>query len=588
MSIPFSPHLCISARVHHSSIRGASFGSSGLRVAECEGSTSSLKSRGGFRTARAIRALVLYAIGQTTMRLINTITMELQESRVATQPYAILSHRWQAGLHGEATLQDLRAHLSTMQHGIPADCETRPQDEVKSTPSKATSKEQKIVKWKRLLTEKRSRASHTRPRALDKTECDPRQERSLSNGQVSASTGAPCARLEESPGLRKAFEFCSVARAHGYEWAWIDTVCIDKTNMTELDEAINSMFEWYRSSVSCFVYLQDIDSELSKYDLGSSSWFTRGWTLQELVAPRNIDFFDKNWKYLGTKVSLRNELSVASGIPLDVIDDPDTLHRYNNAQRLSWAANRVTAREEDRTYCLLGLLDIHITLTYGEGGTRAFERMQQHLIESFDDESQLAWDVTNVHTDLIGAEMVSVRLPDSTECIRGAKTGLWAHDPVQFARCTDIHPDPARAPPSPNRITNRGLEVMRRTITPFCEANTAKGNGEGCSGMDAADLRIIPLACSYKSTNEPCLITVILDNHARDAAANRWSRLLFSGAEAQRFDTYLKHAQLKTQDERLFLRLHPPLKNLARGRYGSARHIRDVRELNVIEVDDRT
>lgn len=151
------------------------------------------------------------------------------------------------------------------------------------------------------------------------------------------------------------------------------------------------MFAWYKCSTVCYAYLEDVSSTSStlKPDGGVSRWYSRGWTLQELVAPLKVDFYDKSWHKIGTKWSLRQEISSVTGI--DELDPIFFEHgRTSVAQKMSWASKRVTTREEDTAYCLLGILGIHLPLLYGEGRI-AFRRLQEELIKTSSDQSLFAW-----------------------------------------------------------------------------------------------------------------------------------------------------------------------------------------------------
>ena len=187
--------------------------------------------------------------------------------------------------------------------------------------------------------------------------------------------------------------FCDTAADNGYQWVWIDTCCIDKSSSSELSEAINSMYAWYASSHICYVYLEDYDSP-SNFDIDVDQlhlcrWFKRGWTLQELIAPRYVEFFDGTWKPFGTKQGLAKILSSITGVNINVLKGapPSTCCV---AERMSWASRRKTTRLEDEAYCLLGIFEIHMPLLYGEG-RRAFLRLQEEILKVVEDFSLLAW-----------------------------------------------------------------------------------------------------------------------------------------------------------------------------------------------------
>jgi hypothetical protein len=156
-------------------------------------------------------------------------------------------------------------------------------------------------------------------------------------------------------GWQKVLGTCKCAKEDGLEWVWIDTCCINKESSAELSEAINSMFKYYRDAFVCYAYLSDYrieesgypDQERGKAAFGKCRWFTRGWTLQELLAPADLVFFDAEWQDMGTKIGVRDAVSRATGIPAVVLRDGD-LRGMSIAARMSWAADRQTAREEDR------------------------------------------------------------------------------------------------------------------------------------------------------------------------------------------------------------------------------------------------
>ncbi|KAL6711537.1 hypothetical protein ACN47E_004471 [Coniothyrium glycines] len=169
--------------------------------------------------------------------------------------------------------------------------------------------------------------------------------------------------------------FCArQARQDGLHYFWVDTCCIDKTNSVELQEAITSMFRWYQEATKCYVYLSDVSVKTAgsesdhswELQFGRSRWFTRGWTLQELLAPDRVDFFSKEGDMLGDRLSLRQQISNITDIPIEaLLGRPVTT--YNIMERFSWAKDRKTKRAEDRAYSLMGLLCCFIPIMYGEG-----------------------------------------------------------------------------------------------------------------------------------------------------------------------------------------------------------------------------
>jgi hypothetical protein len=187
--------------------------------------------------------------------------------------------------------------------------------------------------------------------------------------------------------------FCAnQAERDGLHYFWVDTCCIDKSNSTELSEAINSMFRWYQKSTRCYVYLSDLSVE--SYDQSrpiesrpevreafrDCKWFTRGWTLQELIAPPSVEFFSKEGTKIGDRTSLQQEIHQITGIPVRALRGCDTkLSTFSVQERMTWTKNRETKREEDAAYCLLGLFDVHMPPIYGESKGNAFARLREEI-----------------------------------------------------------------------------------------------------------------------------------------------------------------------------------------------------------------
>lgn len=209
---------------------------------------------------------------------------------------------------------------------------------------------------------------------------------------------------------------CRLAVAEGFQYVWIDTCCIDKSSSAELSEAINSMFRWYRDAAICYAYLGDVNGSEDPSDFGDSDnrsgggssfarsrWFSRGWTLQELLAPSEVIFLAADWSEIGTKKSLRGAVSLITGISEKVLHEC-RWDEYSVAQKMSWAASRQTTRLEDEAYCLMGLFDVNMPLLYGEG-RKAFSRLQQAIMQRTEDHSIFAWsypDDEHSHTLMSG------------------------------------------------------------------------------------------------------------------------------------------------------------------------------------------
>ncbi|KAF1814205.1 HET-domain-containing protein [Eremomyces bilateralis CBS 781.70] len=193
---------------------------------------------------------------------------------------------------------------------------------------------------------------------------------------------------EEKRGYEK-IRFCGEqARQDGLQYFWIDTCCINKKSYGELSRAINSMFRWYRNATRCYVYLSDVSTKKRKRSEGArdtwesdfrkSRWFTRGWTLQELLAPASVEFFSQERKRLSDKNSLKQQLYEITGIPESALQG-DLLFQFSVNERFSWINSRQTKLEEDESYSLLGIFGVYIPPRYGEGRPSAFKRLQEEI-----------------------------------------------------------------------------------------------------------------------------------------------------------------------------------------------------------------
>ncbi|KAF2733273.1 HET-domain-containing protein, partial [Polyplosphaeria fusca] len=185
-------------------------------------------------------------------------------------------------------------------------------------------------------------------------------------------------------------EFCAAQAAQdGLQYFWIDTCCIDKWDRRERSKAINSMFRWYKDAARCYVFLPDVstaaDASQSAWEASflASEWFTRGWTLQELIAPIYVGFFSCEGRRIGDKMSLEPLVHKATGVPVEALRngalDEFTIDEFTIDERRGWAKDRKTTEEEDAAYCLLGILDVAIPAAYGEGVEKAWRRLQAEL-----------------------------------------------------------------------------------------------------------------------------------------------------------------------------------------------------------------
>ena len=184
---------------------------------------------------------------------------------------------------------------------------------------------------------------------------------------------------------------------------WIDTCCINQSSSAEQSKSINSMFRWYKRARACLVYLYDYEERPGR-EFTDSEWFKRGWTLQELVAPSQVEFFDMNWKFIGAKRDLIEPLEERTKIDQGVLRNRYHVELYSVAERMSWFGNRETTVPEDTACCLMGLFDVYMPTIYGEGGANAFRRLQEEIIKYSDDRSIFAW------------KMPTILLPISQAC----------------------------------------------------------------------------------------------------------------------------------------------------------------------------
>jgi hypothetical protein len=270
--------------------------------------------------------------------------------------------------------------------------------------------------------------------------------------------GSSSAALEH-PAWPKISNAAARAKADGFDWIWVDSCCIDKASSAELSEAINSMFRWYGEAEVCYIFLVDYDGlkegkaqargagGLDFERLAKCRWFTRGWTLQELIAPSSRVFLNANWEEIGrldldigkkldaAETALLDALTKITRIPKKVLVLSST-RGFSVAQKMSWASQRTTTRLEDMAYSLLGILGVNMPLLYGEG-EKAFIRLQEEVLKKSVDHSLFAW------TD----ERAS----------RSTYRGLLARSPAEFESCGDVHFVYGKA--EPYAMTNKGLHM---------------------------------------------------------------------------------------------------------------------------------
>ena len=257
-------------------------------------------------------------------------------------------------------------------------------------------------------------------------------------------------------GWAKVRDSSKLANEEGFKYLWIDTCCIDKSSSAELSEAINSMFRWYRDAAVCYAYLSDVPSSedpmLPDSSFSCSRWFTRGWTLQELLAPKELVFVASDWIEIGTKRSLRTAVSAITRIDVEALDK-QSWPEYSIAQKMSWAVGRQTTRLEDEAYCLMGLFDVNMPMLYGEG-RRAFNRLQQEILRQSDDHSLFTWS-----------------LPESMHSYTRL-SGLLAPSPEYFKHASRIQTLPC----GPGEEYEAAFELVHQTVrTKLLCANSVEG-----------------------------------------------------------------------------------------------------------------
>jgi hypothetical protein len=277
--------------------------------------------------------------------------------------------------------------------------------------------------------------------------------------------------VNSKAGYDKTRRCCEIAAADRFEYCWVDTCCIDKTSSAELSEAINSMYKWYRVADVCYVYLADVHASLgtkATRAFRNSTWFTRGWTLQELISPLSVIFFNKNWGEIGTKDSMKSQICNTTKINEEVLADAHAMHGLSVAQKMSWASKRETTREEDIAYCLLGIFGVSMPMLYGEGDY-AFIRLQEEIIKNTNDHTIFAW------TDNSPINNTNYRRNDQTipSWTNDSYYNILASNPAFFSYSENIV-QLEKLSASPFFMTNKGispkLPFKRWENSTFCVA----------------------------------------------------------------------------------------------------------------------
>lgn len=241
--------------------------------------------------------------------------------------------------------------------------------------------------------------------------------------------------------------------------------CIDKMNLVELSEAINSMFRWYHEAAVCYAYLTDV-KDISQ--LSTSRWFTRGWTLQELIAPKYVVFYSAGWQYLGNRLQLSKHLSAITNIEPEVLSTGE-IEQISTQRRMCWAANRKTTRVEDATYCLMGIFNVNMPLLYGEG-TKAFLRLQEAIMKISDDPTIFAWNLPPSFITYWDPARNFIMLGSrhqntlASGALNDSMSGLLANSPLQFLSLHRIRPL-SPFPLTPATAISNGVQIELPVIS---------------------------------------------------------------------------------------------------------------------------
>ena len=239
---------------------------------------------------------------------------------------------------------------------------------------------------------------------------------------------------------------CQKVIEEGIHYLWLDTVCIKQDNPMELSTAINSMYRLYSNAEVCLAYLADYPSA-EMQTLCQSDWFNRGWTLQELVAPNVVKFFDKEWGSMGERRQLSEELTRRTRIAKAFLFAHRSVGSASISERMSWMAGRKTSVPEDTAYCLLGIFGVNMPLLYGEGKERAFLRLQEEIMRYSDDHSLFLWETEEQNPSAIPF----LNTPRTT--------GLLASSPDCFRSTGNYSPSYDRDDDTPYQMTNKGIAI---------------------------------------------------------------------------------------------------------------------------------
>ncbi|KAI0854285.1 heterokaryon incompatibility protein-domain-containing protein [Daldinia vernicosa] len=252
--------------------------------------------------------------------------------------------------------------------------------------------------------------------------------------------------LQGRAGWAKLDRFCNTALTHGLRYAWMDTCCIDKRNSADVSEAINSSYKYYYDSAVCFIHLEDVykyadgaSNSLGRAEvtrdqllarLRTTRWATRGWTLQECIAPERRRFLASDWSEIQDGDDLLDALAESTRIDKDLLKDRDLLRNFCIAERMKWASRRQTTRTEDVAYCLMGIFEVHMPVLYGEGAKNAFKRLQREIMQSSLDTTIFVW-----HGNYESSGLLAQSPSDFAET---PPLGLWAPQDLSPFSMTNI------------------------------------------------------------------------------------------------------------------------------------------------------
>ncbi|KAK1519196.1 hypothetical protein CPAR01_15634 [Colletotrichum paranaense] len=260
-------------------------------------------------------------------------------------------------------------------------------------------------------------------------------------------------RAARRGGFLKIQLACAAAERQGLGHIWIDTCCVDKDSEAERNEAVEFSFRIFKSAAVCIAYLSDVRSESAmlaeytsvadpfldnnlegkfRHTFKRSRWFTRSWTLPELVAPPGLLFYSHGWELIGTRSQLREHLFDITGVDTFVLQGGD-LAKVSVARKMFWATSRNAYRLEDIAYSLAGLFGVEMIPIYGEGNVRAFLRLQEHIAKTVPDPTLFAW-----REDWVRKTSRWNNFPDLVD-----SPNLWAYfatSPGAFSHCGRMFP----------------------------------------------------------------------------------------------------------------------------------------------------